>query len=584
MPKIVLIEPETMIRELLTRALTDAGFDVAAVEGPRPALDRIRRLRPPIVITELKFPDFDGFEFLKRLRQEEAGAEAKVIVLTDVSDRRSVIRAVSFQVCDYVLKASFSHARLLARIRAAVEGERRARELRNAAGVEGQEAEGDGQSQRDPVELLRTLKPLATRSELLERIAGLEEIEGFSPSVTQVLKIANSPNVSLEQLTKPVMRDQGLAIKILKLANSSVYSRGDRIESLAKAILRIGLDGVRDSVLSVAVMDRFSNQVFNEHINFAHFWEHSIGVGILASHIARLTKVMDAEAAFTMGLLHDVGRIIAAQHLDDAYTSVVETAAAFDLPLEQVEHRMLMLSHADIAASVLKGWRMPDELVTPITLHHLSIANLRQHAPKHLLPCAVLALANRLAHAVLLGSSGNHAVYSIGPFLEALGMKPETVAGFIDDAVEETAEMRLNLLAIDPNQEWPDVRDHHLRKHPNLAWSPLFIGPESSAFGFMCERLRTAPASSGAAPNVAVVRIDGEENRAARSTQLQAAEKEAGVSDLPVIIISPTGKLRLDAGNMARRRTILLNEPVMISRLLAAAAALTEPMEMRASA
>jgi putative nucleotidyltransferase with HDIG domain len=586
MATIVLVEPDLMIREMLGRALVDAGFDVAATEGTRAGLERIRRLRPPVVITELSFAggEAEGFDFLRQLRREDAGGDVKVMVLTNVSERRSVIKAVSYQICDYMLKSSFNQGRLLARIRAAVEGVQRKHELSAAAGDGSSGAAPPGMG-RDPLETLRSLAPVSTRKEILARIQGLEEVEGFSPSVTQVLKMTNSANVSLEHLAKPVMRDQALAIKILKLANSSIYSRGERIESLQKAILRIGLDGVRNSVLSVGVMDRFSNQVFNEHINFAHFWEHSIAVGVIATKLAASTGTMDSEAAFTMGLLHDLGRMIAAQHLDDVYTSVVETAAASLLPLEQVERRMLMLSHAEIAATVLRGWRLPEELVTPITLHHMSAANIRQHAPKHLGPCAVLALANRLAHAAMIGSSGNSAVYSTGPFLDTLGLKPGAVAKLVSDSVDETMELRLNLLTMDPNQEWPDVRDQYLRRHQGLEWSPAFIGPEGSAFGIMCERLcgDVVIEEEGRKPNVAIVHMESEEQRAARSSQLQAVESELGVSNLPAVIISPTGKLRLDATNMARRRTILLNEPVVIPRFLIAVESLTTPLEARAA-
>jgi hypothetical protein len=240
---------------------------------------------------------------------------------------------------------------------------------------------------------------------------------------------------------------------------------------------------------------------------------------------------------------------------------------------------MLMLTHADIAATVLRGWHLPDDLVTPITLHHLSVANIRQHAPKHVSACSVLALANRLAHAALVGSSGNHAVYPIGPFLDALAMKPEAIAKLLADSIEETAEMRLNLLTVDPTQDWPDIRDSYLRTHPTLEWEPLFIGPEASGFGFMCERLRSGTAEDGRVPNVAIVRIESEDQRAPRSEQLQIAERDLGLSPLPTIIISPTGKLRLDAGNLAKRRTILVNDPVVIPRFLEAVSSLTTPVE-----
>jgi len=65
----------------------------------------------------------------------------------------------------------------------------------------------------------------------------------------------------------------------------------------------------------------------------------------------------------------------------------------------------------DVMDRILQMWRFPQHLIKPIAMHHMSIGNIRQLAPSLVKPIGILALANRLAHALLLGASGNVAVY-----------------------------------------------------------------------------------------------------------------------------------------------------------------------------
>ena len=60
--------------------------------------------------------------------------------------------------------------------------------------------------------------------------------------------------------------------------------------------------------------------------------------------------------------------------------SVVDTASHLQLPLEQVESKMLLLSHSELMQRVLTAWKFPEALVEPISMHHLSLGNIRSLA------------------------------------------------------------------------------------------------------------------------------------------------------------------------------------------------------------
>ena len=150
---------------------------------------------------------------------------------------------------------------------------------------------------------------------------------------------------------------------------------------------------------------------------------------------------------FTAGLLHDVGRMLFAERLGDRYTEVIDTADKLGLPLETVESRLLLINHADLTDRLLRQWNFSPELINPIALHHLSVGNIRRMVPRMVEQVSTLALANRLAHALLLGSSGNDAVYPIEEFVQALNLSADVIREICRTVPDETLDLRIAMLS-----------------------------------------------------------------------------------------------------------------------------------------
>src|SRR5262249_53086902 len=101
-------------------------------------------------------------------------------------------------------------------------------------------------------------------------------------------------------------------------------------------------------------------------------WAHSHFTGELAWCIANAEQanaqtVQDAALA---GLLHDIGKLILAAHVPEAYRDVLARAAQEGQPLWQVERAALGATHADVGAYVLGLWGIPDPVVEAVAWHH----------------------------------------------------------------------------------------------------------------------------------------------------------------------------------------------------------------------
>ena len=99
---ILLVDDEEGIRKVLGISLSDSGYDVHTAGNGADALKMYRKLRPHIVLTDIKMPDMDGIELLRRIKQEDSDAE--VIMFTGQGDMELAIRSLKNDATDFVTK------------------------------------------------------------------------------------------------------------------------------------------------------------------------------------------------------------------------------------------------------------------------------------------------------------------------------------------------------------------------------------------------------------------------------------------------------------------------------------------------
>ncbi len=113
--RILVVDDETSIAELLSVALRYEGFEVASAADGNEALERWESFRPELIVLDVMMPGLDGFEVAKRLGERRN--EAPIIFLTARDTTDDKIRGLTIGGDDYVTKP-FSIEELVARIRA----------------------------------------------------------------------------------------------------------------------------------------------------------------------------------------------------------------------------------------------------------------------------------------------------------------------------------------------------------------------------------------------------------------------------------------------------------------------------------
>lgn len=196
----------------------------------------------------------------------------------------------------------------------------------------------------------------------------VQQLPSLPTVVLKVLQTFQQDNPDVDVLVREIGQDQGLATRVLRLANSPFYGLQTKVGTLNDAMTVLGFRNVRAAVAGVAVMRCFAH---NNYPGFdaAAFWNHCTAVALASRTIARLSRQSE-ELAFTAGLLHDIGALALLTGFPDPMAEVFAYAKAHDCLLREAERDVLGLDHAVVGDALLRHWRFPDAICQGVLGHH----------------------------------------------------------------------------------------------------------------------------------------------------------------------------------------------------------------------
>ena len=197
-------------------------------------------------------------------------------------------------------------------------------------------------------------------------LADLGLLPALSEVVMDLLNYLEHPDVDGNQVAQKIARDPGLCAKLLSVANSSFYGLQGQVETISDALVVLGLRAVRTLVTATAVVSHLQALAGRQQ---RAFWVHSAGTALCARALARRVGT-NAEAAFTAGLLHDLGRLILAARFADQYRAVVDYRVEHDIYVIEAEHQVLGFDHTEVGAALAQRWKFPVDTVAAIACHH----------------------------------------------------------------------------------------------------------------------------------------------------------------------------------------------------------------------
>lgn len=212
-------------------------------------------------------------------------------------------------------------------------------------------------------------------------------------------------DVASARVVAAVSSDQALTAAALRLANSSFYGLSRRIVSLDEAVHILGLRTLSRAVMTAAVMSSFERGRC-PGFDFDGNWRHALATAMCAEMLAQ-PRGVDADAAYTAGLLHDIGRLALASCFPDEFAQALAHGVMHDLTPMEAERAVMGIDHAAVGGIVATHWRFAPCIVRSIQQHH----EVRQDGEDDSLGLLdVLHLADHITHALDLSHEADDMV------------------------------------------------------------------------------------------------------------------------------------------------------------------------------
>lgn len=188
-------------------------------------------------------------------------------------------------------------------------------------------------------------------------------------TVMRLIQITNEQDCSVNDVVDIIHSDQSLSLTVLKIANSALFGRPKKIDSIKMAVVVLGFNEVRGIALAKALINSF-NKLHKQHKPFADkFWEHSFVCGMAARIIAQDLHT-PPDIAFMGGLIHDIGKLIMLQTFVEDYDLEHWMTGVSTTEMLHEELEMFSFTHDMLGGQLLKKWTFPENLITAVAYHH----------------------------------------------------------------------------------------------------------------------------------------------------------------------------------------------------------------------
>lgn len=115
--KILIVEDDKFLRELMTRKLNNEGFDLQEAIDGEEGLKKLETFKPDIILLDLILPGLDGFETLERIKDNPQTSEIPVLILSNLGQRDEIEKGLKLGAVDFMVKAHFTPEEIVGKIK-----------------------------------------------------------------------------------------------------------------------------------------------------------------------------------------------------------------------------------------------------------------------------------------------------------------------------------------------------------------------------------------------------------------------------------------------------------------------------------
>jgi len=194
------------------------------------------------------------------------------------------------------------------------------------------------------------------------------------PQIMVDLQIEQSaPDPNINEIARLISRDVAISGRVLKAVNSPFFGLRNKITSIQKAVILLGIDSVVNIVNAIAIRHELSaheNMTEDEIRYMNHFWDTAQDVALTAATIARQIGFISPDEAYTLGLFHNAGIPLLLPKYRHYHAIMQESYQGNERRIIDVENNSINTNHAVLGFYIAKSWKLSTSICEAIQQHH----------------------------------------------------------------------------------------------------------------------------------------------------------------------------------------------------------------------
>jgi putative nucleotidyltransferase with HDIG domain len=258
-----------------------------------------------------------------------------------------------------------------------------------------------------------------------ELVAKVKNLPPVSHAALRLVSLLEQPAVGNDDVVQALKCDNVLTAKLLRACNSPYFGLSEPVASVDQAVLILGHQQILHIVLTLAFGSAMVVPMPGYAVEANELWHHSLVTATAAESVAESISDLnvDTPVAFTVGLLHDIGKLVLSQSLTVEFQDEIRRLVEQEkFSRSEAEKDVIGTDHAEVGAHLLQTWHLPDDVVEAVANHHQPVLKPRPRLS------VVTHLANCAAH--LAGSAPGWDGYAVRvneDVIKKFDIQPETI-------------------------------------------------------------------------------------------------------------------------------------------------------------
>ena len=331
MKKILFVYNDSHIQSTITDAFGNTNYEIITAESGLQALKILETSEINLIISDTRMQQMDGYELLSKVKEKYP--EVIRVLMTGYNEEASVFKAILHNVARFYILKPWNNEKL-----------------------------------REYIGQLFETEEILKSNDLLNLINNVEKLPTIETSYQKILNMIEK-DADTGRISAEIEKDFAISTKLLQLANSAYY--GLHTGSVKHATVFLGLQNLKSLIYSTSILNSYSFGSDLDQQKAKDLWTHALLTSKLLHYIYEVFMCKKLpEAAYSAGLLHNVGTLILLNNHIEDYNEVVSMAQKKSCNVLDVEREVFHVTHQEAGGYLVSWWKLPFPIVEAALFHH----------------------------------------------------------------------------------------------------------------------------------------------------------------------------------------------------------------------